>query len=155
MKGMLYTLAKLLAYYDEGSVTHKWVLQSEDGFLMLYDMLANVLPNIDNEMGIYSSGKGLTKGQTYRNLLTAMKNSTKEGGFMPWIVDTASVSPYASATLMTDLQAWLESDLISGPNTPFYSTMAQMLGDMGEMISVLSTEEGLQLIYEQYGFQPN
>jgi hypothetical protein len=153
IKGMQYTLAKMLAYFDDD--TDKWILQGEDTFAMLLDLLTAALPNIDTELGHYSDNGGITKGKTYKNLLSAMKTSTKEGALVPWIVDTVTIRPYSSRDLLVELPLWLDSDLISGPNTKFYSLLSQMLGDMGDQIEVAPTEEGLLYIYQYYGFQGN
>ncbi len=155
IKGMQYVLGKLLAYYDDAG--NEWVLQGEGSFNFLLHLLTEVLPNIDNEMGLYGDANHADdlypKGRTYLNLMTALRNSTKEGGFVPWIVDTVGISPYTAADFMRDLVLFLDSDLINAPNTKFYSTMARLLGDMGDQIEVAPSEAGLRMIYEYYGFE--
>lgn len=152
VKGMQYVLAKLLAYYDDDSLLlpNHWVLQGEESFTMLIDLLTEVLPLVHQQLANYGDGD---RGQTYMNLVTALRNSTKEGGFVPWIVDTVGISPYTAADFMRDLVLFLDSDLINAPNTKFYSTMARLLGDMGDQIEVAPSEAGLRMIYEYYGFE--
>ncbi len=117
---------------------------------MLIDLLTEVLPLVHQQLANYGDGD---RGQTYMNLVTALRNSTKEGGFVPWIVDTVGISPYTAADFMRDLVLFLDSDLINAPNTKFYSTMARLLGDMGDQIEVAPSEAGLRMIYEYYGFE--
>ncbi|MBN1498332.1 MAG: hypothetical protein JXA07_16285 [Spirochaetes bacterium] len=54
---------------------------------------------------------------------------------------------------INDLMLWLDSDLISGPNTEFYPIMADLLRDMGDLVENSPTEEGLYMLYDYYGFQ--
>ena len=132
------------------------MMQGDDAkFSTLYNLLANAIPTIDEEMGLYAASKGVTKGEAYRNLLAGMRNSMIDNGFMAYIVDKVSIDPYSSGDFFSDLSLWLDSDLISGSDTTFYSTMAQLLTDMAELVMNAPSEEGLYFIYEQYGFQGN
>lgn len=151
VKGMQYVLAKMLAYFDDGN--DLWVVQGDESFKMLLHLLTVALPNIDTEMGLYATDIGDSKGQTYLNLLTAMKTAIKEGALVPWIIDTVTIEPYSSGDFMNDLTLWLESDLVSGPNTKFFSTLSQMLGEMGGAIAASPSEEEMYQIYDHYGFQ--
>ena len=151
VKGMQYTLAKLLAYFD-GS---EWVLQGDESFKMLFHMLHVVVPNIDNEMALYADLNETTKGAAYKSLLKSMQIGSKEGALVAWILATATSQPYLSRDVLTELEMWLESDLISGPNTAFYTTMAEMLLKMGEMVAVSPSTGAFYSIYDQYGFQAN
>lgn len=153
VKGLQYALAKLLAYFDDGS--DRWAVQGDASYAMLLDILTVALPNIDTEMGRYAAEGGDTKGQTYLNLLAAMKNATAMGALVPWIVDTVSINPYSSGDFLRDLSRWLDSDLLNAPNTKFYSTLGTMLLEMGDVIGVAPSAEGLQMIYDHYGFQSN
>jgi hypothetical protein len=151
-RGLVYTLGKMMAYYD-GS---RWLLQGEDpGFSALYDLLTEVLPTLDENMGLYSDEKGQTKGETYRALLNSMQIAMADDGLVPFILDSASIGAYRSGDLLNDLNLWLNSDLVSGPHTVFYSTLSEMLRQMGDIVRVAPTEETLYSIYDQYGFQVN
>jgi hypothetical protein len=153
VKGLQYLLAKLLAYFD-GS---QWVLQGDASFNMLYDLLHVALPKIDEEMALYASlhEPVITKGAAYKSLLKSLQIGSREDALVAWILATATSQPYLSKDVLTELELWLESDLISGPNTPFFSTMAEMLLRMGEMVAGSPSPEGFYTIYDQYGFQSN
>ena len=156
VKGLQYTLAKLLAYFD-GS---KWVIQGDDSFNMLFDLLHVALPNIDTAMAEYADmtyGKDDPdrKGKVYKSLLKSMQIGSKNDALVAWILATATSEPYLSRDVLTELEMWLESDLISGTNTVFYSTMAEMLLKMGEMVAHSPSGGEFYSIYDQYGFQAN
>jgi hypothetical protein len=153
VKGLQYALAKMLAYY-EGS-EQKWLLQGESGFSVLFDLLTTAVPVIDAEMGNYASMNGKTKGEVFRSLLTSMQNVSKENGMMEFILDTVTIGPYSSGDVLTELNQWMASDLVSGDYTRFYSTLSDMLEDMSDTVSTAPTEESLGQIYEYYGFQLN
>jgi hypothetical protein len=149
IKGALYNLGKLMAYYN-GS---PWLLQGDTGFSTLYDFLMAAVPILDNEMALYSTMQGQTKGETYRSLLTSLRNASVDNGLMQFVVSSAALGPYSSGDLLNDLSLWLDSNLISGTNTVFYSTMSEILQKMAEIVQYAPTEEMLYSIYDQYGFQ--
>jgi hypothetical protein len=134
---------------------HKWLLQGESGFSVLFDLLTTAIPVIDAEMGNYASINGKTKGEVFRSLLHSMHNVSKENGMMEFILDTVTIGPYSSGDVLTELNQWMASDLVSGEYTRFYSTLSDMLEDMSDTVSTAPTEEALQQIYEYYGFQLN
>jgi hypothetical protein len=151
VKGLQYTLAKLLAYFD-GS---EWVLQGDDSFKNLYHLLAVAVPNIDKEMANYADQNGIIKGSAYKSLLKSTQIGSREDELVAWILATATSQPYLSRDVLTELEMWLESDLISAPNTAFYSTLAEMLMKMGGIIQYSPSTEMFYSIYDQYGFQAN
>lgn len=152
IKGLLYTLGKNLAWYN-GST---YYLQSENAsFSALYNLLHNALPAVDTVINDWAAMNGMTKGAAYKAFLTAMRNTTKEGALVPFIVESVHISPYNSEVFVGDLYNWLNSPLISGANTPFYSTLGRMLDDMGNLVFTSLTPEQLQALYEYYGFQAN
>ena len=151
IKGFLYTLGKMLAYYDTSAST--WKLQGESGFTTLYDL--TLIPNVDNVMSQYAFSNGMTKGAVYRALLHSMQMASKDGGLIPFIFDSVSIAPYSSGDLINDLYLWLNSSLISGSNTQFYYLMAELLNSMAEVVSQCPTGVQLYEIYDHYGFQSN
>jgi hypothetical protein len=74
---------------------------------------------------------------------------------MPFILDMVNIGPYSSGDVLTELNQWMASDLVSGDYTMFYSTLSDMLEDMSDTVSTAPTEEALKQIYEYYGFQLN
>ena len=156
IKGALYNIGKLFAYYDGSHLpTPVWLLQGDTGFKTLYDFLMAAVPILDNEMALYSSTKVQAKGATYRSLLSSLEHASADNGLMQFIVDSASLGPYSSGDLLNDLPLWLDSNLISGADTVFYSTMSEMLQLMADIAFYAPSEEGLYSIYDQYGFQRN
>jgi hypothetical protein len=154
IKGALYNLGKLMAYYDGSHLpTPIWLLQGDAGFSTLYDLLMEAVPVIDNEMALYSTMQSQTKGVTYRALLNSLRNATADNGLADLIMSTISADPYSSGDLLNDLSLWLDSNLISGTNTEFYSIMSEVLQKMAEIVQYAPTEEMLYSIYDQYGFQ--
>jgi hypothetical protein len=151
VKGLLYTLGKLLAYYDGTD----WLLQGDAGFDMLFGLLTTALPTIDREMGLYSDAKGVTKGETYHQLMSSSQYAMAPDGLVEYIMDKVSIDPYSSGDLIPELSQFLDSRLISDSDTVFYSTISQMLADMAELVGNAPNEEELYLLYEHYGFQRN
>jgi hypothetical protein len=151
IKGALYNIGKLMAYYN-GS---PWLLQGDTGFSTLYDFLMTAVPTLDNEMALYSALKGQTKGETYRSLLTSLKNASAENGLLQFVVASAALGPYSSGDLLNDLSLWLDSDLISGAGTEFYSILSEMLQKLADIAQYAPDEVMLYSIYDQYGFQRN
>jgi hypothetical protein len=151
VKGLLYTLGKLLAYYDGNS--SKWLLQGDTGFDTLFNLMTTALPTIDREMGLYSAAKGVTKGETYHTLMSSSQYAMAPDGLVEYIMDKVSIDPYSSGDMVSELSQFLDSRIISDSNTPFFSVISQMLGDMSELVGNAPTEEGLYLIYEHYGFE--
>ncbi len=148
VKGLLYTLGKLLAYYDGSD----WLFQGGDpGFSVLYDFLTTAVPNIHNEMGLYNGVPN--RGTTYRSLMNSLWQATADNGLAALIMETISIGHYSSGDFINELALWLDSDLISGPNTEFYPIMADLLRDMGDLVENSPTAEGLYMLYDYYGFQ--
>jgi hypothetical protein len=156
VKGLQYALAKMLAYYDASAQpSPKWMLQGDDGFKVLFDLLTTSISTIDAEMGNYADLNGKTKGNIFKSLVHSMQNVAKENGMMPFILDYVNIGPYSSGDVLTELNQWMASDLVNGPYTKFYSALSDMLEDMSDTVSMAPNEETLQQIYEQYGFQAN
>ncbi|MBN2159061.1 MAG: hypothetical protein JW807_06675 [Spirochaetes bacterium] len=157
VKGLQYNLGKMLAYYGEDSShVYRWMMQGEDpNFSVLYDLLTTALPRVDDEMELYASANGKTRGEVYRSLMASLENVTRDNGMAAFIMDEISIGHHSSGDLINDLALWLDSDLISGPNTVFFRTMSDLLNDMAGIVSASPSSEELYLIYDNYGFQTN
>lgn len=144
LKALLYSVGKLFTYYD--ATANKWVIQGDEGFKDIYNILKLRLP------AIHEIVKDET-GDNYAALLSINAEALKENGMVDLILDTASTDDGAENILM-DLYAFLGDD-ITQQQAPLWSTLSKLLTDMAKGIEDSNNGTLREETYTNYGFQVN
>ncbi len=157
LKGTLYTLGKLFAYYNGD----KWVYQGEKGFDFLFTMMKEDLPLLQRLM-LDDSGDNIEA------VLVLVNDLIKKEGVIDAVLDSVDAMNVTDAfewrEIFADLGALLKDPLMTEIDSDLWPTLADMMDDMSEAIvgskgtvdeNGETTSDALKEIYRDYGFQYN
>ncbi len=158
LKGALYTLGKLFAYYNGD----KWIYQGEEGFDFLFTMMKKDLPLLQRLM-LDDSGDNIEA------VLVLVNDLIRQDGVIDAVLDSVDAMNVTDAfewrEIFADLQALLKDPLMAEVGSDLWPTLADMMDDMSEAIEgskgIIDTNGGsetssaLKEIYRDYGFQYN
>jgi hypothetical protein len=160
--GMLYAAGKVFGRYDNPS--GRWIYQGEEqNFQDLYNMLATRVPVMNSAvietesqnpaaLGGPPGHYGL--GDHYYSQLVLMSKMNEQDGLMEYIFNTMT-APQVWEVIMHDLNRFMNGYDISNDNSELWSTLADLLHDMGSAVGKSNQSDVIDTIIEDYGFQVN
>ncbi|MCP4728035.1 MAG: hypothetical protein GY863_23555, partial [bacterium] len=155
INGLLYGIGKLFTYYD--NIQKQWIYQGYEmathdaGFNNTYNIFKHRLPMIHDII------KDDT-GNNYYSIIKTQAALNAENGLMEYMIDTlieTDCMPYRWEDALVDIHYFLEDDIVKEPGSPLWSTLTDLLNDMGKAISDSEKRTDLDTVYENYGFQLN
>lgn len=147
IKGLTYTLGKLLVHYDVAE--NIWLNQGEEGFDDLLTILQVRLPQIHELM---KDGEGFS-GDNYKAALTINADMMKPGGPVEFLVSNMETK-VDWETLLADSARFVADDLITG-DKPLWSTFSELLNDLAVAVDRSKDGSLMDQVYANYGFQRN
>ncbi|MBI5550259.1 MAG: hypothetical protein HY911_02040 [Desulfobacterales bacterium] len=160
--GMLYATGKVFGRYD--SPTERWIYQGEEqNFQDIYNMLATRVPVMNSAVIETESANPAALGgppghyglgDHYYSQLVLMSKMSDPDGLMEYIFNTIT-SPQNWDVIMHDLNRFMHGYDISNDNSELWSTLAELLQDMGSAVGRSNESDVIDAIIEDYGFQVN
>jgi len=155
IKGMLYTLGKLLAKYNGTD----WDFEGETGydaadaedFNKIYRILAYHLPVMHPYLADDT-------GFTYYCLLKILAHSLQSGddsdeyGLMQYLMDTANTGSYGWEQVIVDLTDFMVSFKVQDEDSDMWPAMVDLVWDMSKSMNY-TTDEKLRALIDRYGFE--
>jgi hypothetical protein len=159
ISGLLYNVGEIFGYFDTS--LGRWVYQGENSHNDIYNMLTLRVPDmytavtqneVENPAGVPPFSYGY--GDRYYAQLILLKNMSGPDGLIDFLLNTATVTQDWEE-IFSDLDRFLDGYDVSHPNSVLWSTLADMLRDMGEAVGQTNNSSLLDGILEDYGFQSN
>ncbi len=144
MAGALYALGRIFSRFD--GEQSRWVTQGEEGFDALYRVLKERLPAMHDVIRDDT-------GANYHASLVIINDLLKESGLVEAVVDQVTI-PSDWEAIVNDLYHFLIKEKVTEPD-PLWSTLADLLLDLGHAIDLAQDITRLLNVYEKYGIQVN
>jgi hypothetical protein len=161
ISGFLYNMGEIFGYYDTN--LNQWVYQGEDNHNDIYNMLSMRVPAMDtvvtrNEVLDPTAAGGAPiyygYGEHYYAQLIFLSNISGPDDLIEFLLNTTTVSQ-SWEEIFSDLNAFLHGYDISDPESLLWTTLADLLQDMGKAVGNANNSDLLDDILEDYGFQIN
>lgn len=161
ISGLLYTLGEIFGHYDTSS--NRWVYQGEDRYGDVYNMLTARIPDMDavvtqNEVRDPAAAGGPPDyygyGDRYYAQLIFLKNMSGPDGLIEFLLNTTTVTKDWEE-IFSDLNRFLDGYDVSNSESLLWTTLADLLRDMGKAVGETNSSNLLDEIYDDYGFQVN
>jgi hypothetical protein len=161
ISGLLYNTGEIFGYFDS-NLGH-WLYQGEGSHNDVFNMLTLRIPDIytvvtQNEVEDPSAAGSSTVlyryGDRHYAQLVLLKNMSGPDGLIEFLLNTTTVT-HDWEVIFSDLNRFLNGYDVSHPESLLWSTLADMLRDMGKAVAETGDSNLLDRILENYGFQIN
>ncbi len=142
LETLLYTLGKLMAYYDTG--LGKWIYQGEDEFNPLLRLVKLRLPDLNSVMADPA-------GDNYHSLLVVLSDLMKENGLMEHLFTTVTIPNYGWENTLQDLSRFLGSSTMAA-DSDLWPLLSQLLTELSQIKESIN-DEYIADVTERYGFE--
>jgi hypothetical protein len=159
--GFLYNVGEIFGTYDTD--LSRWVYQGQDGHNAFYNMLTARIPDMntvvtqDEVLDPVAAGgpsEFYGYGDRYYAQLILLKNLTGPDGLNEFLLNTITVTQNWEE-IFSDLNRILIGYDVSNPESLLWTTLADLLRDMGKAVGDTNNSSLLDGILEDYGFQTN
>lgn len=161
ISGFLYNVGEIFGYYDTG--LNRWVYQGEDIYGDVFNMMTQRLPAMDtvvtqNEVLEPATAGGPPNyygyGDHYYAQLIFLSNMSGPDGLIEFLLNTTTVTQ-GWGEIFSDLNRFLDGYDVSNPESLLWTTLSDLLRDMGKAVGETNDSDLLDDIFEDYGFQVN
>jgi hypothetical protein len=161
ISGFLYSVGETFGYYDTG--LNRWVYQGEDIYGDVYNMMTQRVPAMDtvvtqNEVLDPATAGGppyyYGYGDHYYAQLIFLSNMSGSDGLIEFLLNTTTVTQDWEE-IFSDLNRFLDGYDVSNPESLLWTTLSDLMRDMGKAIGETNNSNLLDDVFEDYGFQVN
>ncbi|MCP4133477.1 MAG: hypothetical protein GY754_21085 [bacterium] len=151
LAGLLYTLGKLMAYYDGTQWVYQGQEEDEANSIAAFDFLYRLQQHLPQ---IHDIAKDDT-GDNYYFLAQLMGDMTDDDGLVTFIADNAAIPSYGWEEIIDEIYIFLGEEHVTGDDASLWSSLEGLMGDMFNVIHVENSTADYDAIFDKWGFQVN
>lgn len=161
ISGFLYNVGEIFGYYDTD--LNRWVYQGEAIYGDVYNMMTQRVPAMDtvvtqNEVLDPATAGGppyyYGYGDHYYAQLIFLSNISGPDGLIEFLLNTTTVTQDWEE-IFSDLNRFLDGYDVSNSESLLWTTLSDLLRDMGKAVGETNNSNLLDDIFVDYGFQVN